>query len=129
MSVATILSNWIGRRAEYEQGPAVQSNKSLGTVVEGDFTLDLETGTAYVCDKRLDLTAAEFDLLRFLMAHRKKLVTPGTVVTGAETAADISAPSSIQLLLSLRRKLDAASPARHYLRTEPWILCSFDPIG
>jgi len=129
MSVATMLSNWIGRHSEYEQGPVVQSNKSLGMVVEGDFTLDLDTQTAYVCDKRLDLTAAELDLLRFLMAHRKKLITPGTVVTGAEIAADISAPSSIQSLLSLRRKLDAASPEKHYLRTEPWILCSFNPIG
>jgi hypothetical protein len=32
-------------------------------------------------------------------------------------------------LISLRKKLDAAGPGKHYLRTEPWIIYRFDPTS
>lgn len=128
MSVVATLSNLMKRGWEREQEPAAERVKAR-VIVDGDFRLDLDNEMAYVRDKRLDLTAAEFDLLRFLMAHHKKLVTPRTAVSCGESAANDPGTGSLQALMSLRRKLDAVSPMRHYLRTEPWVLCSFNPIG
>ena len=128
MSMVAALSDLTKRVWESEQEPMEENAKSH-VIEDGDFRLDLESETAYVCDKRLDLTAAEFDLLRLLMPHHKKLVTPRTAFAGNENAANGPGLGSLHALMSLRKKLDAVSPVRHYLRTEPWILCSFNPIG
>ncbi len=115
------------------EGKATAQSQVSVIIEEGDFRLELGTKTAYLRNNRLELTCAEFDLLQFLLSHQKKLVTPRTILSGnapkTESSVEAQSANPLKLLLSLRRKLDAVAPARHYLRTEPWILYSFNPIG
>jgi len=101
------------------------------SVIEsGDFRLDLETKVATLQGRCIDLTADEFDLLHYLISHHRKLVTPTTVLSTPSTdSAVVRRANFIQTLLSLRKKLDAVSSSNSYLRTEPWILYSFDAFG
>ena len=93
----------------------------------GDFVIDLERFTASVRGHDLRLTAAEFDLLVFLMGHRRKVVTPRTLLVTRWTPRDVHQEDFLPVLQSLRRKLEEEIPTQHYLRTEPWLLCRFEP--
>ncbi len=111
-------------RGSPEVALATQLPGCHNTVIEkGDFRLELDIKTAYVGGKQLHLSVAEFDLLEFLITHQKKLITPPAPVDCNHE------PNCLQAAISLRKKLETASPSSHYLRTEPWILCSFNPIG
>jgi len=108
--------------------------KSRGTesqqprVIEaGDFVIDLERLTASVRGRDLRLSAAEFDLLVFLVGHRRKVVTPRTLLVTRWTPREVHQEDFLPVLQSLRKKLEAEIPTQHYLRTEPWLLCRFEP--
>jgi len=93
----------------------------------GDFMIDLERFTASVRGHDLRLTAAEFELLVFLVGHRRKVVTPRTLLVTRWTPREVHQEDFLPVLQSLRRKLEAEIPTQHYLRTEPWLLCRFEP--
>jgi len=93
----------------------------------GDFMIDLERFKASVRGRDLRLTAAEFDLLIFLVGHRRKVVTPRTLLVTRWAPRDVHQEDFLPVLQSLRRKLEAEIPTQHYLRTEPWLLCRFEP--
>jgi DNA-binding response OmpR family regulator len=129
MSLASTLNNWLAIRPR-----AVRDSRTTGEtnawIETGAFKLDLNSRKAYVRDKELELSSAEFDLLRFLLSHPKKqLVTPRTVLTTDGGALMVRRSEFMKTLLSLRRKLDAVSAGEHYLRTEPWVVYSFSAAG
>jgi len=97
-----------------------------GRVQLGDFKIDLDHRTVSLRDQELRLTSEEFDLLLFLASHPRSLVTPQTAMATRSTANQRS-PKFLRALISLRKKLDAAGPGNHYLRTEPLVIYSFDP--
>ena len=95
----------------------------------GDFVIDLEQHTTRVRGHDLRLTPAEFDLLVFLVGHRRKVVTPRTLLVTRWTPREVHREDFLPVLQSLRRKLEEEIPTQHYLRTEPWLLCRFEPTA
>lgn len=98
------------------------------SIVEvGDFTIDLSHRSVTVRNREISLSDAEFDLLVFLTTHRKKVVTPRTLLITRWAQGEARQEDFLPVLLSLRKKLDAELPGQHYVRTEPWVLCRFEP--
>lgn len=102
--------------------------KERDSVLEvGDFTIDLSRRSVTVRGREISLNGAEFDLLVFLTTHRKKVVTPRTLLITRWAQGESRQEDFLPVLLSLRKKLDAELPGQHYVRTEPWVLCRFEP--
>ena len=93
----------------------------------GDFTIDLARRTAIVRGREISLNDAEFDLLVFLTTHRRKVVTPRTLLITRWAQREARQEDFLPVLLSLRKKLESAIPGQHYVRIEPWMLCRFEP--
>ena len=102
--------------------------KDRESIVEvGDFTIDLSQRTVMVQGRDISLNDAEFDLLVFLTTHRRKVVTPRTLLITRWTQREVRQEDFLPVLLSLRKKLDSELPGQHYVRIEPWVLCRFEP--
>jgi len=98
------------------------------SIVEvGDFTIDLAQRTVMVRGREISLNDAEFDLLVFLTTHRRKVVTPRTLLITRWARGEARQEDFLPILLSLRKKLDSELPGQHYVRMEPWVLCRFEP--
>lgn len=95
-------------------------------LVAGDFRLQLKARKAYLRERELPLTSEEFDVLRYLVAHRKMLVTPQTVLSTTCDALRARRTDFLKSLLSLKKKLDEASGTKSCLHVEPWVLYEFD---
>ena len=112
-----------------ERDTAEESAFPIGRIEIGDFKIDLDDRTVTVHDQDLRLTPEEFDVLVFLSSHHQSMVTPRTTLATRWTANQLRATEFLTTLISLRKKLDAAGPGKHYLRTEPWIIYRFDPTS
>ena len=112
-----------------ERGTATQSVSLTGIIDSGDFKIDLATRTATLCGGNLSLTAEEFDVLVFLAGHPQSMVTPHTRLATSWTANGLRRTDFLRVLMTLRKKLDAAGHGKHYLKTEPWIIYRFDPTS
>jgi two-component system KDP operon response regulator KdpE len=94
----------------------------------GDFNIDLTRRTVTVRGDELDVTSEDFDALVFLASHPQSMITARTLLTTTWTADRVRQTEFLRVLVSLRAKLDAAaSPGKHYLRTEPLVIYRFDP--
>jgi|ERR1700728_45088 DNA-binding response OmpR family regulator len=100
----------------------------MGRMQLGDFTINLDQRTVTLRDQELRLTSEEFDVLLFLASHPRSLVTPQTTMANNSTANQRSL-QFLRVLISLRRKLDAAGRGNHYLRTEPLVIYNFEPAA
>ena len=125
MGVATVWNLFAKHSANAETKKG-EDESSLTQA--GDFKLDLRTRTAVVRERRLDLTQDEFDLLHYLLSHRRKLVTPRTVLSTPQPDTSVVRRADfLATLLTLRKKLAAVSNVDKYLLIEPWVLYSFNP--
>jgi two-component system, OmpR family, KDP operon response regulator KdpE len=100
-----------------------------GMIESGDFKIDLAARTVTLRSENLLLTAEEFDVLLFLAGHPQRMVTPHTMLATNWTANGPRQTEFLKVLMSLRKKLDAAGQGKHYLKTEPWIIYRFDPTS
>lgn len=99
-----------------------------GEIIEiGDFTIDTRSRSATLRGELLGLTAEEFDVLVFLTANPQRFVTPQTMLATNRTDGRPHQTEFLRVLLSLRRKLEAAITGQQYLRTEPWVVYRFTP--
>jgi len=112
-----------------EQDPASDNNSPARMTEFGDFKIDLAQRSVTLRDQELLLTSEEFDVLVFLASHPQRLVTPHTILATSWTGNQLRQTEFLRVLVSLRKKLDAAGPGKHYLRTEPWVLYRFDPAS
>lgn len=109
---------------------AAEDDLSLRNVIEsGDFRIDVGSRTVRLCGEELELGSEEFEVLMYLVDHPHRLITTHTVLATSWTKNPPRQTEFLRVLLSLRKKLDAAAPGRHYLRTEPWVVYRFDPIA
>jgi len=100
-----------------------------GMISVGDFRIDFEQRTALVRERKLDLASAEFDLLVYLVSHPKRMVTGQTMLSTHWEDDSVHQTQFLQVLLSLRKKLEAVGAGQHYIRTEPLVVYRFDPLG
>ncbi|MBZ5663011.1 MAG: hypothetical protein LAO30_00260 [Acidobacteriia bacterium] len=112
-----------------ERKTAEERAAPTGTIESGDFKIDLAARTVTLRGQGLLLTSEEFDVLVFLAGHPRRLVTPNTTLATSWAANGLRQTGFLKALLSLRKKLDAAGHGKHYLRTEPWVMYSFDPTS
>lgn len=125
MSVTSMLNRrWsdIGRSSA-KPGHEEHAHHEL---VAGDFRLDFDTRKAYLHERELLLNPAEFDVLRYLISHRKMLVTPQTLLSTTCDALRARRTDFMKTLVSLKKKLDETSDAQPYLHLEPWVLYEFE---
>src|SRR5581483_782023 len=99
------------------------------TIQSGDFTIDVARRSVSLGGQELRLTSEEFDVLLFLAGHPQRLVTPRTMLATSWNPNRLRQTEFLKVLLSLRAKLDAVGPGRHYLRTEPWVFYRFNPTS
>ena len=114
------------------QGNLLQASRLEGlgdddTLLAGDFRLHLRTRHATVRGQQLRLTEEEFELLVFLVRHRKSVITPHTRVSTSSGSKQARQKDLLRVLGQLREKLAGVEGCSHYIRTEPWVVCQFDP--
>jgi two-component system KDP operon response regulator KdpE len=112
-----------------ERETAEQSASLTGMIEAGDFKIDLAARTVTLRGEDLSLTVEEFDVLVFLAGHPQRMVTPHTMLATNWTANGLRQTEFLRVLMSLRKKLDAAGHGKHYLKTEPWVIYRFDPTS
>lgn len=102
---------------------------STDYIEAGDFRIDVAARSATVCGEELHLSRAEFEVLVYLISHRKQVVTPHTVLTTKSDGAGLCEAEFLPALLSLRKKLREHVPGAQYIRTEAWMLYDFHPAA
>jgi len=125
--VASMLSmrEWAGPGEEVEVSS--QADRDKGVVTVGDFRIDLRSRRVLVRGHELDLDEAEFEMLMFLTGHHTNIVTPHTRLTTRWGRESAHQSDFLRLLASLRRKLESVPGGGRYIRTEPWLVCRFEP--
>lgn len=126
MSIAATVLGWFGNSTGRELDRPEYVDP--GDLVVGDFRLNGKTREASLKGQNLELTADEFDLLQYLLTHHKRLVTPRTQLCTSTQPSKVRSANFMGTLLSLKKKLRAVSGA-DYLKTEPWVLYSFNASG
>jgi len=116
--------------AKPEQTSVRQAGVEAQEIIEsGDFTIDVAGRRVSLGGQELSLTSEEFDVLLFLAGHPQRLVTPRTMLATSWNPNRLRQTEFLKVLLSLRTKLDAVGPGKHYLRTEPWVFYRFNPTS
>jgi DNA-binding response OmpR family regulator len=105
---------------------AATQGDSTEVISAGDFRVNIDSRSASVRGRDLHLSRAEFDVLVFLISHKRRLVTSSTLLsTKVEEESRISRTEFLRALLSLRKKLQEEVPDAQYIQTETWILYDF----
>jgi DNA-binding response OmpR family regulator len=130
--MATLTNLWesasVSRPASLPASQAHDTDDSGKDVVRaGDFRIDLKTRSATVCGQKLRLSCAEFDVLTFLISHRRRMVTAHTSLATKPEKSGPRRADFLPALLSLRKKLAEVVPGAHYIQTESWIVYDFHP--
>ena len=125
--MATALFNFFHRGAARQNDPEFVDKRLSRRIEAGDFTLDTQQRRVTIRGHEIELTEAEFDLLLFLCRHRRKVVTPRTLLVTRWSHREARQQDFLPVLLSLRKKLECEVPGQHYIRVEPWMLCRFEP--
>jgi DNA-binding response OmpR family regulator len=92
----------------------------------GDFRIDLEARTVRVCDRELELSSEEFDLLVFLAGHPTSVITPHTTLSTRCGENSVRRAEVLHVLPALQSKIEARVRGGHYIRTEPLLVCRFN---
>lgn len=98
----------------------------------GDLDVDVVTRTATRGGRAIDLTAREFELLRYLMAHERQVVSRDSLAHDVwkETARTAPLDNVIDVHIArLRRKVDADYPVKliHTVRGVGFVLREGEP--
>ena len=109
-------------------GNLMRHDEDSPQIIEvGDFTIDVTNRAVLVQGRDLLLDQAELDLLIFLTANRRKVVTPRTLLITRWAKQRTRQEDFLPILLSFRKKLEEEIPKQHYVRIERWVLCRFEP--
>lgn len=117
----------IARSHVRDSADADSSSNSKNVIVAGDFYIDLDSCSATVRGQVLNLTCAEFDVLVFIVSHRKRVVSSNTTLATKPDECGVRQSQFLPALLSLRKKLQESVPGNHYIQTEAWVIYDFHP--
>ncbi|HYA26042.1 MAG TPA: hypothetical protein VEF05_17910 [Terriglobales bacterium] len=98
-----------------------------GILTTGDFRIDLGSHHVAVKGHELRLDEAEFEMLVFLTGHHTNIITPHTRLTTRWGREQVRQSDFLRVLANLQRKLESIPGGARYIRTEPWMVCRFDP--
>jgi len=111
------------------RGQESESAGPSGVLEVGDFRIDTVHRSATLRGEELGLTTEEFEVLVFLTTHPQRFVTARTMLATNWTSERLHQTEFLKALLGLRKKIDAVSSGKQYLRTEPWVVYRFDPTS
>jgi len=114
-------------RRFFEHSPQAREQVANDTIVKGDFRVDLRSHRVTVCNRPVELSPEEFDLLLFLLSHQRRIVTPRTLLNTRWGDQEVAQSDFLRVLGTLRGKIEQAGGRTGYIRTEPWIFYRFDP--
>ena len=103
------------------------SNRDEGLLSTGDFRIDLGSHQVIVKGYELRLEEEEFEMLVFLAGHHTNIITPQTRLTTRWGREHVRQSEFLRVLANLQRKLESIPGGARYIRTEPWMVCRFDP--
>ena len=106
-----------------------EANNDPHLVEVGDFRIDLDNRSVRIRDRELRLSPEEFDLLVFMAAHPKRIITSHTKLSTLCGNHQVRQVEMLPTLLSLRKKLQTVADGSPYIRTEPWVCYRFDPAA
>jgi two-component system, OmpR family, KDP operon response regulator KdpE len=106
-----------------------EANNDSHLVEVGDFRIDLDNRSVRIRDRELSLSPEEFDLLVFMAAHPKRIITSHTTLSTRSGNHQVRQVEMLPTLLSLRKKLQTVADGSPYIRTEPWVCYRFDPAA
>lgn len=105
-----------------------EAASDLSNIIEaGDFRIDMGSRAATVRGRLLQLSCTEFDVLVFIVSHRKRVVTSNTTLATQPEEGGVRQAHFLPALLSLKKKLQDAAPGAQYIRADVWILYEFHP--
>lgn len=114
--LARIRSNL--RRAQQYSRPAAASPAEPEAMTAGDLVLDLTDYTALRGDRRIELTAKEFEILKLLMGHPKKVYTKEQIYSLVWNDAYIGDENAVNVHISrLRSKIEDDPRDPRYIQT------------
>ena len=127
--MATMLSlRELTRQFEkIDEGVPSLANSDEGVLTTGDFRIDLGSHRVIVKGHELRLDEEEFEMLVFLTGHHTNIITPQTRLTTRWGREHIRQSDFLRVLANLQRKLESIPGGARYIRTEPWMVCRFDP--
>jgi len=106
---------------------SIIGTKAASAIQVGDFQIDVAARSATVRGRDLHLSGPEFDVLVFLVSHKRRMVTSQTKLATKSEHEGVRQTEFLPALLSLRKKLLEAVPGAQYVHTEAWILYDFLP--
>ncbi len=93
----------------------------------GDFHIDPQQRRLTLRGQAVHLTPKEFDLMRYLLANRGKVLTHRSLLTAVWGSNSAEQPEYLRVFMgTLRKKLGDDPRAPRYIKTEPWIGYRFD---
>lgn len=95
----------------------------------GDFQIDLASHQVTVRGQSLDLSPEEFEMLVFLAGHPRRIITRRTLLATRWSGQNVKQVSFLEVLASLRKKIDAVDSSARYISTEPWVFYRFEPCS
>jgi two-component system KDP operon response regulator KdpE len=104
-----------------------EANNDPHLVEVGDFRIDLDNRSVRIRDREISLSPEEFDLLVFMAAHPKRIITSHTKLSTRSGNHQVRQVEMLPTLLSLRKKLQTVADGSPYIRTEPWVCYRFEP--
>ena len=106
-----------------------EANNDAHLIKVGDFRIDLDNRSLRIRDRELSLSPEEFDLLVFMAANPKRIITSHTKLSTVCGNHQVRQVEMLPTLLSLRKKLQTVADGSPYIRTEPWVCYRFDPAA
>jgi two-component system KDP operon response regulator KdpE len=95
---------------------------SVGVIVRGDLTIDIDRRRVTRAADELRLTPKEFDLLVFLAQHPGRVLTHRAILKAIWGPNAVDQPEHLRVLINaLRRKLERDPAKPQYVVTEPWV--------
>lgn len=93
----------------------------------GDFQIEPMQRSLKLRGEAVHLTPKEFDLMRYFLSNRGKVLTHRAILTAVWGSNSAEQPEYLRVFVgTLRKKLGDDPRAPRYIRTEPWIGYRFD---
>jgi DNA-binding response OmpR family regulator len=99
--------------------------RGSASFVVGDLRLNPDTREVFRCDRRIDLTTREFELLEYLMRNERLVVSRETLLDDVWGYAPLAETNTVDVFISnLRRKLEAGGEPRilHTVRGAGYVI-------
>ena len=115
------------RQADRFLRKSSEADNDLHAIEVGDFRIDLDTRSVRIRDREISLSPEEFDLLVFMAAHPKRIITSHTKLSTRCGNHQVRQVEMLPTLLGLSKKLQTIAGGSRYIRTEPWVCYRFEP--